>query len=528
MKLSQSLQLLFVFMLALAHGWRAGALEVATESGLVRGLEKPDHHLFLGVPYGESMGGAGRWLPLEPVRPWTEVREANMFGSICPQQKVGQAVGDDNCLFLNVTIPIVQANETSGEFPVMVWIHGGAHVQGAGSEYGAELLAVKGRVVVVTLNYRLGAFGFASLPGFSGSGGRISAETGLEDQQAALRWVQRNIKNFGGDPKNVTLFGESAGGIHTCLHLVSPKAKGLFHKVIMQSGSCATPSFRPGMYMPTYLENIPAYRDLQSSISSGEKFAEKVGCKDPATQVQCLQNLDNAKLLKEQAEAVAPVAGGSLLPEDPLQAISRGSFNKVPIIYGTTRDEHQFYHALYKVLAAKMPKDEKGLEEYVRQAVGEKHVTEVLSRYPLTSFPSVELAWIRMVTDSSWACPSLELGRTLSKYGPVWAFEFADDDAPPMVLPMVMARGPTHGSELAYLFKTPVRKRLKPKQIELSDQMIRYWSEFARTGNPQSAIGIAWPKFSGKDGHVQNLAPDDLRSVSFSKDHQCDLWLGLK
>ncbi len=208
---------------------------VGTANGAVRGLANGAVDEFLGIPYAAPPVGALRWRPPQPAASWPGVRDATKFAPHCPQpaSPFGQASMSEDCLFLNVFTPSHQT--TRSHRPVMVWIHGGALVSGESDDYSPAKLVADG-VTVVTLNYRLGALGFLAHPALADANGQ-SGDYGLMDQQAALRWVQRNIASFGGNPRNVTLFGESAGGLSTLSQVASPQARGLFERAIVESGS---------------------------------------------------------------------------------------------------------------------------------------------------------------------------------------------------------------------------------------------------------------------------------------------------
>ena len=207
---------------------------VRTDAGLVRGQAAATSQVFNGIPYAAPPVGALRWKAPQPVQPWSGVKDATKLSSACPQQANAEAPSgstNEDCLYLNVTTPKQQSAKPRA---VVVWIPGGGFFSGTGNSYEASKMAARGDVVVVTVNYRLGIFGFFGYPGLPASG-----TYGIQDQQAALRWVQRNARAFGGDPRNVTVAGESAGGMSVCAQLTSPTSTGLFSKAVMQSGSCA-------------------------------------------------------------------------------------------------------------------------------------------------------------------------------------------------------------------------------------------------------------------------------------------------
>ena len=299
---------------------------VRTSNGAVRGLANGAVDEFLGIPYAAPPVGALRWQPPQPAARWSGVRDATQFGSHCPQvaSPFGEASTSENCLFLNVFTPSRQRDRRHS--PVMVWIHGGALVTGGSDDYLPTNLVQDG-VTVVTINYRLGALGFLAHPALADAKGQ-SGDYGLMDQQAALRWVQRNIAGFGGDPRNVTIFGESAGGLSTLSQVASPQARGLFEKAIVESGS----------YNLTQAS-------LASAESAGEAFAANAGCASQTA--ACLRALPVSTILaNEDAAGYTPNINSEVLPESLGTAFATGKFNRVPIINGTNHDEWRLFVAL--------------------------------------------------------------------------------------------------------------------------------------------------------------------------------------
>ena len=288
---------------------------VRTGDGPVRGIVAADHRTFQGIPYAAPPEGALRWAAPRPPARWTDTRDATRPGSACPQTAgfLGDPASfDEDCLFLNVTTPRRTGNRLK---PVMVFIHGGGFYSGSSDLYGARALATQGDVVVVTPNYRLGVFGFLDHPAL----GATAANFGLQDQQAALRWVRRNAAAFGGDPANVTLVGESAGSVSTCSHLVSPSSAGLFRRAIMQSGTCGETDEWPyqdgGNWYP---------RSRAVAEREGVAAATTLKCADPATVEACLRGKSTAELLEVSGggQGFGPVYGGGLLPIAPKQALA--------------------------------------------------------------------------------------------------------------------------------------------------------------------------------------------------------------
>ena len=429
---------------------------VQTDAGPVRGTVTDDHRLFQGIPYAASTAGELRWRPPQPVRPWTQVRDATRPGPMCPQQRSSYAevasLAED-CLCLNVVVP-----RTAGpQRPVMVWIHGDGAI-GAGSFFDARRLATVGDVMVVTINYRLGIFGAFGYPGLEGSGA-----FGLQDQQAALGWVARNAASFGGDPGNVTVFGESYGGLSASAHLVAPGSAGLFQRAIVQSGFALMDLPAGGIFPGLPAVAWYGWRASAEVEALGAAVAAQLGCADAATALACLRGVPVPELFAH-AQPFQPFGfGNRVLPEVPAQALRDGRFHRVPVISGGTRDEH----------------------------------------------------------------------RLLAQQVPVYAYEFADRQAP-MYLPFPddFPPGAFHAAEVPYLFPDqPFQAASTPEQRRLSDQMMRYWASFARTGDPNGPDLPPWPPFDDARPvpHVQSLAPgpDGIRPVDYAAEHQLDFWSSL-
>jgi para-nitrobenzyl esterase len=498
---------------------------VRTDAGSIRGSVTGDHRSFEGIPYAAPPVGRLRWAAPQPAAPEPGTRDATKPGSTCPQTAglLGDKPSDnEDCLYLNVTTP----RHTDGrKLPVMVWIHGGGFYSGSGGIYGAERLAAQGDVVVVTLNYRLGVFGFLAHPAMD-SAGHMSGDFGLEDQQAALRWVQHNAVAFGGDPRNVTLFGESAGGMSTCSHLASPASAGLFDRAIIQSGPCALTTQWP------YQDGNWVTRPRADAERNGRSLAAKLGCGDSTTAVACLRGKPVSALLEasDGGQGYGPVIGGGVLPIGPATALATGRFNRVPVILGTTRDEHRMFVAGiesftgHPVTAADYPQELEGV-------FGKDKAAKVLARYPLRDYNSASLALATAWTDYTWGCTALSTDRSLARYIPTFAYEFADENAPwatTMPAPS-FPTGAFHASELQYLFNDEqFAGTMTPAQQHLSNVMIRYWTRFAHTGNPNSDGTPTWAPYAAT-GRVQSMAPGSgrIQPADLGREHQCGFWRSL-
>jgi para-nitrobenzyl esterase len=491
---------------------------VRTDHGPVRGQVQPDHRIFQGIPYAAPPTGSLRLRPPQPVRPWTGTYDATYPRSQCAQLAPpygGESTYGEDCLYLNVTTP-GGAHRRHG-LPVMVWVHGGSNLTGSGSVYNAAKLAVDGDVVVVTVNYRLGPVGWLAHPGLeNGADRRYQAGNyGLLDQQAALRWVQSNARAFGGDPRNVTLFGESAGAADSCANLVSPSASGLFHKVIPQSFSCATP-----------------VRTEASAEADGMTLAQAVGCDkgSPAENAACLRGVP-AKTLLETFDAegldAGPVAGGDrVMPMQPAQAIEQGRFNRMPVMHGNTLDEMR----LFVSLIYPQPITAAQYEGIVRSTYGED-ADAVLARYPARNHPDPRIALATIQSDAGGAlsaCLHQDAFRLLKRAGvPVYAYQFADRTAPPLIDVPGFDEGAEHATELTFLFPGLLGE-LNPEQQRLSDTMVGYWTSFARTGTPTARRAPHWPRFRSSDD-VLSLAPGagGIHLTDTAENSGCSFWKSL-
>lgn len=461
---------------------------VRTDTGWVRGQIARDHRIFQGIPYAASPVGNLRWQSPRPVTPWHGVRDATRPGNRCAQSADlwGLPASDsEDCLYLNVTVP--RSATPRRPRPVMVWLHGGSLTKGAGSDYDATRLATRGDVVVVTVNYRLGVFGFFGHPGLADGGAY-----GLQDQQAALRWVQRNVAAFGGDHRNVTLFGESAGAHSACAHLASPTAAGLFRRAILQSTPCSQAAFTRSGLRP--LMDIPMWVPKAAHEAHGATIATALGCTDPETAVTCLRGKPVSKLLAQEPLAL-PSYGNTVLPADPETVFAQGRFHRVPILTGITRDEGTLFAALmFPGLT------EQGYQEGLRRFFGDK-AAAIAAEYPSRGRPVQAAAAI--LSDLDWAWAGRASDRMLSEHTPVYSYAFADRTAPPIFpLPGGVEPLASHGSELPFLFPGAPLTR---GQRKLGDMMITYWSRFAATGDPNTPGLPRWSP--ARTGHVHRLAP---------------------
>ena len=394
----------------------------------------------------------------------------------------------------------------------MVWIHGGALVSGESNDYDPAQLVAHG-VTVVTINYRLGALGFLAHPALADANGQ-SGDYGLMDQQAALRWVQRNIASFGGNPRSVTLFGESAGGLSTLSQVASPQARGLFERAIAESGS---------------------YNLTQASLSSaeaaGQSFAANAGCASQTA--ACLRSLPvSAILASENAAGYTPNINTEVLPETLKTAFATGKFNRVPIINGTNRDEWRLFVALSEL--AGNPVTASNYQTMISSTLGVPPAVAavIAAKYPLSAFSSPSTALGAVGTDAIFACPALTIDQSVSHFVPTFGYEFNDENAPENFLPPVsFPYGAAHASEIQYLMDLPAAAfpgTLSAQQQQLATIMKGYWTAFAKRGVPSSAGTPFWPLFSNLTQQMQSMAPPTPQTeTDFANTHNCAFWAAL-
>jgi para-nitrobenzyl esterase len=496
--------------------------QVVTPLGTLQGVADADVVKFLGVPYALPPVGPRRFASPQPVAAWNGVRDATKFAAMCPQGKTFI----EDCLYLNVLVP--RAAHPGKPRPVMVWLHGGGLSGGSPNTYDATRLATQGDVIFVGVEFRVNIFGFYAVDGLDGAG-----TFGFQDQQAALRWVRKNIAAFGGDPSNVTVFGESGGGISVCAQLVSPGARGLINKAITQSGTCSI-SWPYGGPFPEMAAS--AYFEPLAAIEArGRDTAKKLGCDqaDRAGTLACLRALPAEKLAGESGHFYSGAYGTPVLPIDPMQAVADGRHLRMPLLTGNTRDESRAVASAYQLLGK--PITDANFTGLIDKAFGAR-APEILRRYPVSRYGQPALAWSAIYTDRMFACAVLRDARLFARAMPTFAYEFADPNGVGLIpfLPGLPS-GASHSSELPLLFDladgpidmtTGKKKPMSPAQRELAGQMIGYWSRFAHTGDPNEAGATAWPRFTpGTQGKAFVLVPGSAPSLEDTwSEHQCDFW----
>jgi para-nitrobenzyl esterase len=480
-------------------------------------------HVWRGIPYAEPPLGPLRWRAPRPPRAWSGTRPALAAASPCMQmpsvfggvesRDPDTPVGSEDCLYLNVFAPRFAADavpRNGSRLPVMVWIHGGGNVVGHAGRYDGGALATREHVVVVTINYRLGPFGWfrhAALRDASASDDDRSGNYGTLDMVQALTWLRANVAAFGGDPDNVTIFGESAGARDVFTLLLSPRAAGLAHRAIVQSGGTATTTLEAA---ESYADAVPAGDGNSSNEIVLRLLGGDAGHADAKARIAALAPADVERRLRalpaatfllayhrESQEGLIDVPqlfrDGVVLPaEPPLEALRRGSYNRVPTIFGTNRDENKLFMALNPEFTWRLL----GLVPVIRDPVRYDATARHLSRH-----------WKARGADEP-------AGLMRAAQGPsVWVYRF-DWDEEPKVLTVDVARliGAAHGLEIPFVFghwdlgsqtNLLFSEADEPGRLALSATMMRYWATFARTGDPNgggTGVVSTWQAFALPDG----------------------------
>ena len=485
-------------VVALLFGASADAQvrEVAVTGGSVAGVLANGIVSFKGIPFAAPPVGPLRWKAPQPVKPWTGVKDASAFGPSCMQDaNFAKLFGappaiDEDCLFLNVWTP---AKSASDRLPVMVWIYGGGFVGGMTSvpAYDGTRLAEKG-VVLVSVAYRLGVFGFLAHPELSRESGKGSGNYGLQDQIASLQWVKANIAKFGGDPGRVTIFGESAGGIAVSMLAASPSAKGLFQRAISESGG----SFGPPRFGNEGGQNVPP---LKVAEAAGQSFLAKVG----ATDIKAAREVPADKLQAALGPGLQggfwPVFDGDVLPGDQYELYQAKRFNDTPVLIGTNSDEGALFARPGMTPAL--------FESQIREGFG-KHADAILAVYPHATDAEATKAGKDIFRESvfawhTWAWALLQTQNGKSK-AYVYYFDHRTPQSP---------NGANHGAEIGYVFKTlgvgggvlGLAGPPRPEDVAMSDLVSSYWVNFAKNGDPNGPGLPAWPAFAATSQNAMHF-----------------------
>ena len=518
--LSAFLALLLTSLVVVQASAQSSGVHATPPAGPVLGKLEDGLTVWQGLPYAQPPVGSLRWHAPQPMPVWAVERPALQFGNVCPQNlnlsgRQDQVRGDEDCLYLNVYAP-----QRASHLPVMVWIHGGSFETGAGSDYDPRPLVREQDVVVVTLNYRLGALGFLAVPGLKQGRPDLPnpvGNYGLLDQQLALKWVRHNISAFGGDASNITVFGQSAGGMSICDLLAMPGARGLFDKAIIESGPCTSPG-------------VTVSR--QDALSRGASAIRPLGC-DP-NDAACLRRLPAGKLALTRPPnsgtvPFPPLYGDQTMPQHPAQVLGTPQALNVPLLIGSNLDEGRAFAAFIA-----KPERDLNLWEYLagNSLLNKGHVLASLFQYNEFKYGTRTLALAAANTDQAFACPTSDIARARSSFVPVYAYEFRDRSVPVEVKPTagLPSLGAFHSAEIPFVMGTSngmvKTQAFTPQQRDLGRTIRSYWANFARTGNPNGVGLTNWNRLNAAGTGVQELRPARIGPVNdFRTLHQCDaIW----
>ncbi|XP_054436278.1 cholinesterase isoform X2 [Pteronotus mesoamericanus] len=517
---------------------------VTTKNGKVRGINLSvlgsTVTAFLGIPYAQPPLGRLRFKKPQPLTKWSDIWNATKYSNSCYQNTdqsfpgfLGSEMWNPNtdlsedCLYLNVWIPVPKPKNAT----VMVWIYGGGFQSGTSSlyVYDGKFLARAERVIVVSMNYRVGALGFLALPGNSEAPGNM----GLFDQQLALQWVQRNIAAFGGNPKSVTLFGESAGAVSVSLHLLSPRSHPLFTRAILQSGSSNAPW---------------AVKSLDEAKNKTLTLAKCIGCfRENETEIiKCLRNKDPQEILMNElfivpygtllSVAFGPVVDGDFLTDMPDALLQLGQFKKTQILVGVNKDEGTaflvygspgFSKDNNSIITRKEFMEGlkiffQGLNEFGRESIL-FHYADLLDDQRAENYRE---ALDDVVGDYNFICPALEFTKKFSDLGNDAFFYHFEHQSSKLPWPEWM--GVMHGYEIEFVFGLPLERRVnytKPEEI-LSRSIMKRWANFAKYGNPDGTQNSStrWPVFKSTEQKYLTLSTESPKVYAKLRAQQCRFW----
>ncbi len=489
----------------------AAAPVVSTESGQVEGFTKTvpatqdQVETFLGIPFAAPPTGENRWKSAQPAKAWTGVKKATTAPKACRQGDVGS----EDCLYVNIYRPA--GTKKDAKLAVGVYAHGGGNTSGDATNHDGARMAAENNIIVVTLQYRLGAFGFLTLPGMDVSAGNF----GVTDTEAALAWVKRNITQFGGNADNVVLMTESAGSTNACRILVDPKAKGLVNGVILQSEDC--------------IHDVDTHKQAQQRA---QKFLKLTGCDQAKDPLSC------ARALTTEQVAAASKAVGIWNPVSEIPAVEsirKGGWIKVPVLSGSNKEEGRSAGTAYTDWKAS------DYEAWVKRLVGE-NAPEALKIYRTDKHQgkyAIAYTIGDFITDSGMrglgGCTNLTLAEELSRDTsvPTYIYTFEDSTVPTKRKIADYDDAASHASELTYFFPDgaryqPLAAKMTQPQKALARGMRRYWGNFIKTQNPNGSGLPQWKRFSDDGGSIMALRLDGksqtVPSRYFSDLHHCSFW----
>lgn len=512
-----------LFLFSLLFSFHLIGQTVNTQYGPITGVQDGAVYKFLGIPYASPPKGDLRWKPTVAPSPWTNPITANQFPPACPQKQYQQGsdaytlLGDEDCLYLNVWSP-----NLSGNLPVMVFIHGGGNQQGStGSvsvgtyHYDGKNLSQRGNVVIVTIQYRLGALGFLVHPGLEAENGQnTSGNYAVMDQIFALQWVQNNIQNFGGNPQNVTIFGESAGGVNVGNLICSPQAKGLFHKAIIESGVAVV-----NFYADSKAKGVTFVNSYIPNGTDAEKIAFMRNVIADSISVKNSNVIEGGKVDQEWQ----PVIDNIYFVDRPENVIESGNFNKAPLIVGTNSEEMATSAGVY-------PDDAYPslVTQTINSIVPSALRSTAQSLYPISTNAEAKSSYIRLLTDVQFTVNARRTAQCISanQTQPVWRYFFTHKHT----FTGGENLGSYHGMELLYVFNnwenSTLGKGLLFKTADDSVQhyMMKYWTNFAYSGNPNGTLLPTWRAYNSSLDDYMEIKANPNGTQNGVRTAESDLW----
>ncbi|MFY9310614.1 MAG: carboxylesterase family protein [Bacteroidia bacterium] len=515
-----NLKAIFILFLLVAASTALQSQVVSTQYGYIEGNMNGLVHEFLGIPFAKPPVDSLRWKAPRNPDVWLDTMDASSFAPACPQKSYEQGdtnytlLGDEDCLYLNVWTPQTGiANK-----PVMVFIHGGGNQQGSANEINANTpmyfgknLAERGNVVVVTIQYRLGPLGFMVHPGLeqesvNGKAGNYA----VLDQILALKWIKNNISNFGGDTTRVMIFGESAGGVNVGNLLVSPLSAGLFQRACIQSA-------------------VPVVNDYADSKSKGIAFVDSfISTGTDAQKIAFMRSLDADSLL---AGMSSPLEGGIVqmnwqpsldnyvFTSYPEQAFQSGNFNKVPLMIGSNSEEMS--------LSSPLTVTPGMLSLLIATSVPLSYQSQVQALYPGSNNAEARASYVGILTDAQFTATARRTARCVSQNQsqPVWRYFYTHKHTIPQLAPL----GAYHGMELFYVFNNfenaiPLSSNNSPLDDSVQMVMLKYWSNFAATGDPNGTGMVSWPQYQSSTDCYMEIKPTPNGSQCGLRTVKSDLW----
>ncbi|CAF0959318.1 unnamed protein product [Adineta steineri] len=526
-----------------------GSPVVSTTSGTFAGFTIRQTNVWIGIPYANPPIGTLRWAKAQPYTMNNNynntIRNATYYSSSCPQVDRGDGSTpgpfDEDCLYLNVWAPSIASSNSSG-YPVMLWIHGGAFIEGSSSQaiydglsWTNAAIQENNSFIMVSFNYRLSVMGFFSQTTLLNDNGKPIANQGITDQRMAMKWVQDNIAQFGGNKNSITLMGESAGSQSVCIHMVSPLSNGLYHAGILESGSCDTVSYM---------------RDKSFAYSVTNNLASLVGCNmtDTVQQLTCLRTINSTLLIATIANVSIPPStslafkdqekiGGTFpfsvivdeveIPVHPLQAFLSGTANQVPVLTGANHDEF-----LLRVMYDVYFKGPTSAEDYLTRIlpiVTFNH-SEIQTLYTPDRFNgNYSLAFVTLMSQQAFLCSTRRIAGYMNKQ-PTYLYTFTHIPEPSWLISpnLVIWPGAYHIAEVFYLFQTLAASfygnmMFECDEIPFATSMRRYWTNMITKHQPNDNVNLMWPQYSSSNDQILVLNKNMTTSTFIEIYPNCDL-----